>query len=102
MHRVAHPDDGDLRLAHRPQQRRKRLAHALRAHPRDQRQAARDAAGIEPLGERDRVLGRRRRAELDPDRVADAGEELDVRAAEIARALADPEHVRRAVVPLRR
>src|SRR5690606_15033696 len=34
------------------------------------------------------------------DRVADPGEERDVRAVELAGALADPEHVRRAVVPV--
>ena len=37
---------------------------------------------------------------LHSDRVVDAREELDVRAVERARPLADPEHVRRAVVPV--
>ena len=48
------------------------------------------------------LLGRRRRPELHADRVVHAGEELDVRAVELARAVADPEHVRGAVVPVAR
>ena len=56
--------------------------------------------GVEPLAQREHLGRRRRRADLAADRVADAAEELDVRAVELARALADPEHVRRAVVPL--
>ena len=36
---------------------------------------------------------------LQPNRVADAAQELDVRAVELPGALADPQHVRRAVVP---
>ena len=39
------------------------------------------------------------RADLAADRVADAAEELDVGAVELAGALADPQHVGRAVVP---
>ena len=46
------------------------------------------------------LVGVGRRADLAADRVADAAEELDVGAVELAGALADPEHVRRAVVPV--
>ena len=42
------------------------------------------------------------RAELAAERVVDTGEELDVRAVERPRSLPDPEHVRRAVVPVAR
>ena len=48
----------------------------------------------------DELVGGRRRADLDAERVVDAGEELGVRAVGLARPLADPEHVRRAVVPV--
>ena len=41
VHRIAHPDDGDLGLAHRPQERRQQLLHPTCAEARDQRQAAR-------------------------------------------------------------
>ncbi len=38
--------------------------------------------------------------DLDPDRVVDAGHELEVGPVELARAVADPDHVGRAVVPI--
>jgi hypothetical protein len=47
------------------------------------------------------LIGRDARPELDAHRVLDAAEELDVRAVEGARALADPGEVRREVVPAR-
>ncbi len=71
-------------------------------HPGDQRQTAGQARRVEHFTEFEHVLGARRGADLAADRVADAAEELDVRAVEIAGALADPEHVRRAVVPVAR
>ncbi len=84
------------------EERRQELADAVGAHARDQRQPAGNALGVEPLAELDDLFGRRRRADLAPERVVDTGEELDVRAVELARALADPEHVRGAVVPVAR
>lgn len=56
------------------------------------------AVRVEALDVLQRVLGGRRRAELDADRVADLGGELDVRAVQLAGALADPHHVRGDVV----
>ena len=55
---------------------------------------------VEALAQRDRVGGFDGRSELDADRVLHAGEELDVRAVELAGALADPEQVGGAVVPV--
>ena len=57
------------------------------------------AVGVERLAQLEHVGGRRVRPDLASDRVADAAQELDVRTVEGARALADPEHVGRAVVP---
>ena len=54
--------------------------------------------GVEPGREGQRVVRRRGRAELDADRVADPAHQLDVRAVQLARALTDPEEVRRDVV----
>ena len=56
--------------------------------------------GVERLAQREHLVRGRRRPDLAADRVADAAEELDVGAVELAGALADPEHVRRAVVPV--
>ena len=59
-----------------------------------------DALGVERLAQREDLVGGGGRAELAADRVADAAEELHVGAVELAGALADPEHVGRAVVPV--
>ena len=83
-----------LRIASR---KAERVANALGAHAHDVREPARDAIGIEALGEPNGVVGRRGRPEFDPDRVVHPGEELDVGAVRVARAIPDPEHVRRAV-----
>ena len=53
---------------------------------------------VELGGQRQRVVGGRGRAELDADRVADVAQQLDVRAVELAGALADPHEVGRDVV----
>ena len=58
------------------------------------------AVGVERLAQREHLVSGGRRSDLAPDRVAHSAEELDVRAVELASAIADPEHVRRAVVPL--
>ena len=102
MHRVARPDDGVLGVAHGLQQRRQRLAHVPCAEPRDQRQPARGPLRIQTLAEPQHIVPARVRAELDAERVVHAREELDVGALRVARPLADPEHVRRAVVPVAR
>ena len=100
VHRIGRPQHRMPFVAHRAQQRRQQLAHVIRAHARVERQPARHAQRVQPLAERDDLVGRRRRAELHADRVVHAGEELDVRVVETARALADPEQVRGAVVPV--
>jgi hypothetical protein len=65
---------------------------------RDERDLARLAGRVEGAQEGEQVLGGRRGADLDADRVGDAAEELDVRVVELARAVADPDKVRRGVV----
>ena len=70
------------------------------AHARDERELARQAIGVERLAQAEHLVGGRARAELDADRIADAAQELDVGMVELAGALTDPQHVRRAVVPL--
>ena len=100
MHRIRRPDDGVPGVPNGADDRRQRVDEALRPHPHDQRQPPGPPRRIEPLAELDDLVGGRRRPELDPERVVDAGEELDVRASQLVRSLADPEHVRRAVVPV--
>ena len=70
------------------------------AHAGDEREPAGRAVGVERLAQGEHLVGGGGGAELAADRVADAAEELDVGAVELAGALADPEHVGRAVVPV--
>ena len=58
--------------------------------------------GLRALAEGDELVRRRGRADLGTDRVLDAGEEPDVGAVDLPGALADPEEVRRAGVPVSR
>ena len=83
----------------RVEQRSQRVLHLGRSHPGDQRQPTRDARRVEPLAQLQDELDLRRGADLAAERVAHATQELDVRPVELAGALADPQHVRRAVVP---
>ena len=78
----------------------KRVDEAFRPHPHDQRQPSGSPRRVEPIAELDDLIGGRRGPELEPERIFDAGEELDVRASQLACPLADPEHVRGAVVPV--
>ena len=64
--------------------------------------AGRGPVRVEPFAQLEHVVGRGVGPELAPERVADAAEELDVGAVELARPLADPQHVGRAVVPVAR
>ena len=91
-----------LGLAHGAQERRQQVGDARRAHARDQRHPSGDAVGVQPRAQLDGLLGGRRGPELHAERVVDAGEELDVRAVQLARTVADPEHVGGAVVPVAR
>ena len=100
VHRVARPDNRMLGLRDGTQERRERVREPLRSHPDDERQPAGDARRVQSLAELEHLLGRRRRPELDAERVVDAGEELDVSAVALPRPLTDPEHVRGAVVPV--
>ena len=98
VHRVGDPQRGGARVAHGLEQRRQRVADLARAHARDEREPAGLAVRVELVDQLERRLGRRRRAELHADGVADLREVVDVRAVEVARALADPQEVRRRVV----
>ena len=92
-HRVALGLDG-------PDERREQLLDPVRPEPGDEGQPARQAVRVQAVAQRHDLVGRAVRADLAADRVADAREELDVRAVELAGAVADPHQVGRAVVPV--
>jgi hypothetical protein len=101
VHRVARPHHRVPGVAHGPQDRRQRRPRSSSAPMRlisVSRPGMR--SGLSALAQLEHLVGGGRGADLAADRVADAAEELDVRAVELAGALADPEHVRRAVVPV--
>jgi hypothetical protein len=100
VHRVARPEHRVARHRDRAQHRRERVVDAVGAHAREEHEAARLTRGVQPLAQGDHVLRRGVGPELHSDRVPDTGQELHVRAVGLARALADPQQVCGAVVPV--
>src|SRR6266511_1131381 len=93
VHRVAHPRHRRAVVADRLQQRRQPVADPARTHPGDEREPALLALRVQPVDQRADVVRCRRRPDLHADRVAQRGEQLDVRAVQLPGALADPEQV---------
>ena len=77
-----------------------RPADVAGAEAGDEGQPARRPVRVEPVAERDHLVGRGARADLGADRVDDPRQELDVGAVELAGPLADPQQVGRAVDPV--
>src|SRR5581483_1325845 len=98
VHRIADPDHGMALGFDCPQDRRQQLADPLRSETGDEGQATRQATGVQPFAQSQGLLGGTGRADLAADGVVYAREELDVGPVELARAVADPEQVGRAVV----
>ena len=74
------------------------LADVAGTHAGDEGQPAGLAVRVQLVDQAQGVVAAGGRAELDADRVADAGEEVDVGVVQLAGALPDPEEVRRGVV----
>ena len=102
VHRVARPDYGMLGVAHGFHQWRQGFGYLSCAHARDEREAARNAIGVEYLADAQGVFWRGGRPQLARQGVVHASQEFKVRSVVLAGALAHPEHVRRAVVPVAR
>ena len=86
-------------IADNTQQRTQAFLDLVGTHPGDQREPAGDAGRVQLLAQLEDEVGRRAWPDLAADGVTDAAEELDVGTVELACALADPQHVCRAVVP---
>ena len=100
VHRVADPRDVDALGGDLLHEGGQPVADLAGAEAGDEGEPARRVVGVEPRGVGERVVGRRRRAELDADRVLDLRQQLDVGAVELAGALTDPDEVRGHVVGL--
>ncbi len=84
----------------RADQRRQEVADLVGAHAADQRQPARLVVRVEDVDQPHQIVGLPGRAAFEAERVLDAAEELDMAVIELARAVADPDQMRRAVVEL--
>ena len=99
VHGVAAPDHGAACIAHRAHQRRQQRGQLARAHAGDEHHATGFVRGVERIEQRQHLIGRGRGANLDAHRVGDAAQVVDVRAIQLARALAQPQHVGRGAKP---
>ncbi|MNO59409.1 hypothetical protein D3C76_499970 [compost metagenome] len=100
VHRVGTPQYLAAFALHGADQPRQAFADLVRAHAHDQVEAAGIVVRVEDVDQADQVVIGHARADLHPDRVADAAQHFHVGAVRLAGAVADPEHVRRAVVPV--
>ncbi|MNH17312.1 hypothetical protein D3C79_769810 [compost metagenome] len=74
------------------------VANLAGAHAHDQVQAPGVVGRVQRVDQADQFFGVHARANLDPDRVVHAAQELHMGTVQLAGAVADPQHVRRAVV----
>lgn len=72
---------------------RQEFVDEVGAVPRDERHPARFPLGVDNLEQLDELFASHRRADLDPDRVAQPAKELDVGSREAARAIPDPKEM---------
>src|SRR6185436_7820264 len=73
--------------------RRQRLSDRARTHSGDERQPSGLTFGVELVDQPQEVVRLRPGADLDADRVADPGDEVDVRSAQVPGALPHPHEV---------
>src|SRR5688572_290328 len=99
MHRVRYPQHLSAGIADRADHGGQRRFDATRAEAVDQRQPPGFVVRIQDADELDQLRGFHPVVHLDRDRVGDAAEVLDVRAARRGGPEPDPWHVRRQVVP---
>src|SRR5436190_3207593 len=100
VHGIARPDHGAALALDGADHSRQMLADLLGAKARDQRQPARLVVGIEHVDELQQLVRLERRAAFQADRVLDAAEIFDMGVVELARTVADPDHVARGRIPV--
>ena len=100
VHGIADPRHHSLRGAHLLHDRGQSVANFAGTHPRDERQPARLAVGVELVDQAQEVVRVGFGAHLDPDGVANPGEEVDVCSPDVAGALPHPDEVAGDVIRL--
>ena len=100
VHGVAGPHDGVALGLDRPHDAREQLGDPVGPQAGDERQPARHALGVEALAQCHHLFGRAAGPDLHAHRVVDARHEFDMGPVELTGAVADPDHVGRAVVPI--
>ena len=95
VHRVAAPHHRMPLALHRADQLGQPGLDLVVAVARDQRHPPGHAARVERVEQAQQRVGLEARPAFHADRIADAAQELDMRATLEARAVADPQHVRR-------
>jgi len=100
VHRVAAPQHFLAFPLNCSDQARQMIADLVGAHACDQVQAARVVVRVEDVDQANQIVGVHAWADFHPDRVLHPAQKLDMRAVQLARAVADPQHVRRAVVEI--
>ena len=100
VHRIAAPDDRMPLALHCADEGGEGGLDPVVPVAGDERHPAGRARGVERIEQAQQRVGIEAGAALHPDRVADAAQELDMRAAFEPGAVADPEHVRAGIVPL--
>ena len=99
VHRVDRPDHRPALVAHCAHQRRQQFADLFRAEPADQDQLAGPVERIEPVDQPQQLIGRQRRAAFHADDILDSAQIFDMRAVDLARAIAQPQHMARGRPP---
>ncbi len=99
MHRIAGPHHDAALALDRADELRQQAFDLVGAEPRDQGQPAGIVVRVQGVDQAQQVVRLHGRADLGADRVADAAQELDMGAVELARALAAPDEMGRGVVP---
>eukprot|EP00968_Pinguiococcus_pyrenoidosus_P002911 scaffold170_cov281-Pinguiococcus_pyrenoidosus.AAC.13 len=102
MHRIAHPEHLLPLALHGTDQARKVLPKLLGTHAHDDGEPAGDVVGVERVDDLQQLVLGALVADLHAERVSNSSRELHVGTVELTSPLADPEHVRGAVVPLPR
>src|SRR5580698_5122478 len=98
VHRVAHPEydaPGALYPFYDPGQH---TGDFRRSHPRDEGDLPRLVCRVQGIDESQDFIGGTAGADLHPHRILYTAEELDMRAVDASRSLADPGKVRRQIV----